>query len=497
MLRPDGAGVLAPSDLVPRRAQVDVTVAGIAAVAAGSSSGTTTVGLTVRQGGRDVIAKVTEVAVGQHAGLSAIAAMVPARSDLLTGASLKPDAGGFVNVPASLSAEYFQAAPADQRLDSLDGNAFITLQGMHPGGQTIVAQLPGVAAEGALFGLTPGQPKAGVLLAFRADTVVVDVERLLCSVVWRAEVSLPNVALVESLTAAAGVATLAHKVTVPRSLDEVSASDAGDQAPPSATVAFSGNIADLLPPGGDATMGLDPKAVVPSSLPFGKPKATQASKAANWAAKLGATGGVTPAGTDAARPKPPPPKRAAPKPETLGDADIISVRNVSPSPDTTMGPRSASQQEEALPFAKPQDGARPPVPVAAGWAAKLGGADDGQTITFTGNREDSVDLPFADMKKAAAEAAARRAAEQQAAAEEAEREAQRKAEAAKKAEQERKAAETKRRQEEEERRFAEEQRQAKEREAQRRAEAKKKERDDAEELADALYGGFGPKSGKG
>jgi hypothetical protein len=102
-------------------------------------------------------------------------------------------------LPQGFNWRYFQAAPGDQQLDYLRGDEWLVLDGMDPEQRRIHTRLPHVTAraESWMSGATGPGPRRGIEL--HADTLVIDVDRMACSLVWRGRLVLDSLAVAASL----------------------------------------------------------------------------------------------------------------------------------------------------------------------------------------------------------------------------------------------------------------------------------------------------------
>ncbi|AGP36820.1 DUF2169 family type VI secretion system accessory protein [Sorangium cellulosum] len=126
----------------------------------------------------------------------------PRRSFLQQGQ--EPDAP----VPAldgSFDFRYFQAAPADQQLDSLRGGAWIYLEGLHPHYPWFRSSLPPARGVARLYRRGPWGEDHEQPVELVADTLAVDADRLLCSMVWRGSAALAPGDTLARMRVAAGV----------------------------------------------------------------------------------------------------------------------------------------------------------------------------------------------------------------------------------------------------------------------------------------------------
>lgn len=134
-------------------------------------------------------------------GFGPVASTAPGRRRLL-GALPPPSLDRpFPEVPPSLDARYFQAAPVDQQIERISGREWIVLDGMHASLARIQTYLPGpVARADWHVGSGPARP-----VDLRADMLVIDADRLLCSVIWRGRFAVEGMSIVEALRVSAGV----------------------------------------------------------------------------------------------------------------------------------------------------------------------------------------------------------------------------------------------------------------------------------------------------
>ncbi|WP_272427251.1 DUF2169 family type VI secretion system accessory protein [Polyangium jinanense] len=122
-------------------------------------------------------------------------------------------------IPADFDWTYFQSAPHDQQIESLVGNEWIVLEGLHPEHPRISSRLPTARGLVTLFGLSPGAPEAARTLAMRPDILRIDADTLRCSLVCRVVVPLDDERALGTLRIAGGIETegrpLAHLLTPP------------------------------------------------------------------------------------------------------------------------------------------------------------------------------------------------------------------------------------------------------------------------------------------
>nr|WP_240806816.1 DUF2169 domain-containing protein [Polyangium spumosum] len=89
-------------------------------------------------------------------------------------------------LPAGVDASYFNAAPTDQQITELPAQAQLLLEHLHPELPRMIAVIEDVRPR-AMVTRSGGNPQEVWL---RADTLLVDADRGVCSVTWRAAVPL-------------------------------------------------------------------------------------------------------------------------------------------------------------------------------------------------------------------------------------------------------------------------------------------------------------------
>lgn len=96
--------------------------------------------------------------------------------------------GSTVAVPSGLDWSFYQVAPVDQQLSALRGDEQIVLDNLLPSAARLSTRLPSARAVARLFGAD--SPTAGFPLELEADTLAIDADRQVCSVVWRGCLSI-------------------------------------------------------------------------------------------------------------------------------------------------------------------------------------------------------------------------------------------------------------------------------------------------------------------
>lgn len=144
----------------------------------------------VGQGSGEVLPNILDPAdPARPAGFGPIAAQWAPRKHL--GARSPRLEGGAEEINPAFDFRYFHAAPADQQIEFLRGDEWIFLEGMHPKLPSISSSLPSARGAARLYRTGPtGVQDQGELVNLVADTLVIDADRLICSVVWRGNVAL-------------------------------------------------------------------------------------------------------------------------------------------------------------------------------------------------------------------------------------------------------------------------------------------------------------------
>jgi hypothetical protein len=141
-------------------------------------------------------------------------------------------------LPGDLDRAYFNAAPPDQQVESIEPDERLALEHLHPEHPRLETRLPGVEPAARM---TAGG-RAGEEIAMAADTLWIDTDRGLATVVWRGRVPLSH-------AGEEGRVTVSRKGTAPQ-----------------------GAVA------AGATMALGPGGVPGSALPFGEAPAVMAAR---------------------------------------------------------------------------------------------------------------------------------------------------------------------------------------------------------------------------
>ncbi len=125
-----------------------------------------------------------------------------------------PDA--IVELPNGFDFRAFHAAPVDQQMESLRGDEWIILDGLHPTIPRVQARLPEPRAVARIYmvGSSDGND-----VRLYADTLVIDTDTLVCSVIWRGHLMLDHPAAIAHAIVYAGVELPGAPVRWPEARD--------------------------------------------------------------------------------------------------------------------------------------------------------------------------------------------------------------------------------------------------------------------------------------
>ena len=207
------------------------------------------------------------------AGFGPIARAWPARKRLLGATPRKALDGPIAEIPEAFDWSYFQAAPPDQRIDILQGNEWILLDGLHPALPRLKTRLPGARGLARIYGLSTLGVDEGHPLELRADTLRIDGDEQCCTVVWRQILPIPSEAALGMVRIVAGVELVGEETAwpgPPSSPRPEAADDPAAQQGPTGTMVLPGAPdAPQAPPASDsaarafedeATISLSPAA---------------------------------------------------------------------------------------------------------------------------------------------------------------------------------------------------------------------------------------------
>lgn len=89
-------------------------------------------------------------------------------------------------LPEGLDYSYFQSAPSDQQVSELRANERIVLDNLHPEHSHLVTSLPDIRPKAVVERATGEQEEVALI----ADTLFIDTDRGICTLVWRGRVGL-------------------------------------------------------------------------------------------------------------------------------------------------------------------------------------------------------------------------------------------------------------------------------------------------------------------
>ena len=106
---------------------------------------------------------------------------------------------------AGFDCQFFNAAPADQQTTFLQGDEWIVLDGLHPRLARVQTRLPSAIGKARLNLGTPNGPGASREVGLVADMLVIDAEKMVCSMIWRGHVLLSLEEAASSMQVFAGL----------------------------------------------------------------------------------------------------------------------------------------------------------------------------------------------------------------------------------------------------------------------------------------------------
>jgi uncharacterized protein YjbI with pentapeptide repeats len=150
------------------------------------------------------------------AGFGPIARRWHARASKLHGVAREAlEREGTLEIPDGFDWSYFQAAPADQQVPFLQGDEWILLDGLHADTPRVQTRLPAVKGRARWQLPGPRGPRPLEPIELVADTLVIDAERKLCSLIWRGSFALHSLDALPHVRVYAGVELPAYPITWP------------------------------------------------------------------------------------------------------------------------------------------------------------------------------------------------------------------------------------------------------------------------------------------
>lgn len=256
-----------------------------------------------------------------------------------------------VELPADFDMSYFQSAPPDQQLASLGPGISFVLEGFHPERPRIEVATPDAHAAGVVYGLSTAEPDAATSLSFQLDTLHIDADAWVCTLVWRACLDLPDEAARGRLLVAAGVSVGGEELAFLSERPEVEGGRATmiDLSP----APLARGAGKPLPRAETGTLEIGGGAGRGAALPFG---GGQSGADATMALPTGGAAAL-PITPFAQRAAPAPPPAPAPAPPALSAPAVPSA----PAPALTVGLPISAPPEPASPATKAE---APPPPTA-------------------------------------------------------------------------------------------------------------------------------------
>jgi hypothetical protein len=122
-------------------------------------------------------------------------------------------------IPGDFDWQYFQSAPADQRVAAIAGDEWIWLEGLRDDHKHFRSRLPETRAAARLYGTAGASVPDYVPL--RAESLHIDAERGVCSLVWRG--SYPCMTASTSLIVAVGLSVGGATIAWPTTSEQLTA----------------------------------------------------------------------------------------------------------------------------------------------------------------------------------------------------------------------------------------------------------------------------------
>lgn len=139
------------------------------------------------------------------AGFGAISRTWPVRKQLLGSTPRKQLDAPIAEIPDGFDWSYFQSAPRSQQVPFLRGDEWIVIDGVHPTLPRLQTRLPHARGLARVFGLAALGVKEGQPLDLQADTLRIDADNELCTLVFRGSFRLPSEDALSAVQLLAGV----------------------------------------------------------------------------------------------------------------------------------------------------------------------------------------------------------------------------------------------------------------------------------------------------
>lgn len=125
-------------------------------------------------------------------GFGPISRQWPQRKRLLSVTDLARIESSVADLPSGFDFRYFNAAPLDQQIEHLRGDEWIVLDGMHPTMPRVQSRLPQMRGKVGVFFMANNAISHNQVVDLIADTLVIDTEKLVASVVFRGALPLDS-----------------------------------------------------------------------------------------------------------------------------------------------------------------------------------------------------------------------------------------------------------------------------------------------------------------
>jgi uncharacterized protein YjbI with pentapeptide repeats len=159
----------------------------------------------------------------QPAGFGPISRSWPVRRRLLGAVDEQALHAPEPEIPEGLDWRYFHAAPPDQQIEHLRGDEWIVLDGMHPTLARVQTRLPSAVGKARWHLLSASGAGAGTAIDLVADTLIIDADSLVCSVLWRGRFALKRPEMAAWVGVSAGVELAGQPIPWPEIKDPIRA----------------------------------------------------------------------------------------------------------------------------------------------------------------------------------------------------------------------------------------------------------------------------------
>jgi hypothetical protein len=158
---------------------------------------------------------VDAVRYDQVASFSAIPAVFPARKHLLGDTPRSALSQPILELPDNFDWSYFQAAPLSQRIASLRGGEWLSLENVFPGAPLVQSRIPQLNAFAQVHSFHGRPLQVPELAQLTIDMVQLDTEEQRCHIVWRGSFPLAEEAAAPYLVVVAGLESPSEPIAWP------------------------------------------------------------------------------------------------------------------------------------------------------------------------------------------------------------------------------------------------------------------------------------------